>query len=87
MFGQILLYNSKKFKEISIYCNYISNHLLSPLRKMPCNIKSQLQKIINNKHILDLTARKFLIELLEVNRLSNHHYIYSDVYLIYLLTP
>ncbi|RGB22076.1 hypothetical protein C1646_678098 [Rhizophagus diaphanus] len=38
----------------------IHNHLPPPPRKTPYNIKSQLQKIIDNEHVLDLTARKFL---------------------------
>ncbi len=36
------------------------NHPPPPPRKTPFNIKSQLQKIIDNENILDLTARKFL---------------------------
>jgi len=36
------------------------NHPPPPPRKTPYNIKSQLQKIIDNENILDLTARKFL---------------------------
>ncbi|CAB4426822.1 unnamed protein product [Rhizophagus irregularis] len=38
----------------------IHNHPPPPPRKTPYNIKSQLQKIIDNEHVLDLTARKFL---------------------------
>ncbi|GBC27218.1 hypothetical protein GLOIN_2v1763409 [Rhizophagus irregularis DAOM 181602=DAOM 197198] len=36
------------------------NHPPPPPRKTPYNVKNQLQKIIDNEHILDLTARKFL---------------------------
>ena len=36
------------------------NHPLPPPRKIPYNIKNQLQQIIDNENILDLTARKFL---------------------------
>jgi hypothetical protein len=40
------------------------NHPPPPPCKMPRNIKTQLQKIIDNEHILDLTARKFLTGML-----------------------
>jgi len=36
------------------------NHPPPPPRKTPYNIKTQLQKIIDNEYILDLTARRFL---------------------------
>lgn len=36
------------------------NHLPPPPRKVPYNIKAQLQRIIDNENILDLTARRFL---------------------------
>jgi hypothetical protein len=36
------------------------NHPPPPPRKIPYNIKNQLQQIIDNENILDLTARKFL---------------------------
>ncbi|CAB4483369.1 unnamed protein product [Rhizophagus irregularis] len=36
------------------------NHPPPPPRKTPYNIKAQLQRIIDNEYILDLTARKFL---------------------------
>jgi len=36
------------------------NHPPPPPRKTPYNIKVQLQRIIDNEYILDLTARKFL---------------------------
>ncbi|RHZ59107.1 hypothetical protein Glove_365g130 [Diversispora epigaea] len=38
----------------------IHNYPPPPPRKTPYNIKNQLQKIIDNEHILDLTARKLL---------------------------
>jgi len=38
----------------------IHNYPPSPSRKTPYNIKNQLQKIIDNEYILDLTARKLL---------------------------
>jgi len=38
----------------------IHNHPPPPPRKTPYNIKNQLQKIIDNEYILDLTARKLL---------------------------
>ena len=43
------------------------NHPPPPPRKTPYNIKSQLQKIFNNGHILDLTARKFLTGIIYSN--------------------
>jgi hypothetical protein len=36
------------------------NHPPPPPKKIPYNIKNQLQKIIENEHIIDLTTRKFL---------------------------
>ena len=36
------------------------NHPPPPPRKTPLNIKNQLQQIIDNENILDLTARKLL---------------------------
>jgi hypothetical protein len=36
------------------------NHPPPPPRKTPYDIKNQLQKIIDNEYILDLTRRKFL---------------------------
>ncbi|CAB4382846.1 unnamed protein product [Rhizophagus irregularis] len=35
------------------------NHPPPPPRKTPYNVKNQLQKIIDNEHIFDLSARKF----------------------------
>ncbi|RHZ82021.1 hypothetical protein Glove_114g20 [Diversispora epigaea] len=43
----------------------IHNHPPPPPRKTPYNIKNQLQKIIDNEHILDLTARKLLTGFLD----------------------
>ncbi|RHZ78932.1 hypothetical protein Glove_154g37 [Diversispora epigaea] len=42
----------------------IHNYPPPPPRKTPYNIKNQLQKIIDNKHILDLTTRKLLTGLM-----------------------
>ncbi|RHZ64762.1 hypothetical protein Glove_320g89 [Diversispora epigaea] len=42
----------------------IHNHPPPLPRKTPYNIKNQLQKIIDNEHILDLTARKLLTGIL-----------------------
>ena len=39
------------------------NHPPPPPRKTPYNIKTQLQKIIDNEYILDLTARRFLTDM------------------------
>lgn len=42
------------------------NHPPPPPRKTPYNIKNQLQKIINNEFILDLTTRKLLTGMLSL---------------------
>lgn len=42
------------------------NHPPPPPHKTPYNIRNQLQKIIDNEHVLDLTKRKFLTGKLSV---------------------
>jgi len=42
----------------------VHNHPPPPPSKTPYDIKNQLQKVINNEHILDLTTRKFLTGIL-----------------------
>ncbi|RGB38752.1 hypothetical protein C1646_755350 [Rhizophagus diaphanus] len=48
----------------------IHNHPPPPSHKTPYNIRNQLQKIINNEHILDLTRRKFLTGTMIQNYLN-----------------
>ncbi|RGB32680.1 hypothetical protein C1646_669973 [Rhizophagus diaphanus] len=52
--------NLKECPFITIVSVGQHNHLSPSPYKMPYNIKTQLQKIIDNEYILDLTARKFL---------------------------
>ena len=60
MFYHIIPENLKEYSFIVIIL--VSKHNHPPLlpHKVPYNIKNQLQKIIDNEHVLDLTRRKFL---------------------------
>ena len=58
------------------------NHPAPPPRKTPYNIRSQIQKIIDNENILDLTARKFLTGKIlkitkELKELETNFFIYK----------
>ena len=59
-FYHIISENLKKCPFIVTVSVGEHNHPPPPPRKTPYNIKTQLQKIIDNEYILDLTARRFL---------------------------
>ena len=59
-FYHIIPVNLKECPFIVIVSVGQHNHPPPLPRKTPYNIKTQLQRIINNEYILDLTARKFL---------------------------
>jgi len=60
MFYHIIPENLKEYPFIVTISVGKHNHPPPPPHKVSYNIKNQLQKIIDNEHILDLTRRKFL---------------------------